>query len=120
MTVANDKTTIEALNEDGTLERVEIHFGADGLIPVVVQEAPTLAVLLSRLRQNHDDIRGLISSRHHRARSPMLRSSYVSTAATTPACAPGYPSSKSSTNPATASSSTTAHPRTHTQAKAQT
>ena len=46
MSVANDKITLEALNEDGTAEQVEIHFGADGLLPVVVQEAGTLAVLL--------------------------------------------------------------------------
>jgi phosphoribosyl-AMP cyclohydrolase len=46
MPVGSDKTTIEALNEDGTVEQVEINFGETGLVPVVVQEAGTLAVLL--------------------------------------------------------------------------
>jgi phosphoribosyl-AMP cyclohydrolase len=46
MSVANDKITLEALNEDGTVEQVEIRFKADSLLPVVVQEAGTLAVLL--------------------------------------------------------------------------
>ena len=46
MSVANDKKILEALNEDGTVERVEIRFGGDGLLPVVVQETGTLAVLL--------------------------------------------------------------------------
>ena len=46
MSVGSDKTTIEALNEDGTIEQVEINFGETGLVPVVVQEAGTLAVLL--------------------------------------------------------------------------
>lgn len=46
MSVASDKTIVETHNEDGTLEQVEIHFDKDGLLPVVVQEAGTLAVLL--------------------------------------------------------------------------
>lgn len=46
MAIANDKTILEAVNEDGSVEPVEIRFGADGLIPVVVQEAGTLQVLL--------------------------------------------------------------------------
>lgn len=46
MSVANDKTILDALNEDGTIEQVEIRFGENGLVPVVVQEAGTLAVLL--------------------------------------------------------------------------
>jgi phosphoribosyl-AMP cyclohydrolase len=37
---------MEALNEDGTVEQVEINFGETGLVPVVVQEGGTLAVLL--------------------------------------------------------------------------
>lgn len=46
MSVASDKTIVETLSEDGTTEQVEIHFGENGLVPVVVQEAGSLAVLL--------------------------------------------------------------------------
>ena len=46
MPAASDKTTVETLNEDGTFEQVEINFGENGLVPVVVQEARTLVVLL--------------------------------------------------------------------------
>jgi phosphoribosyl-AMP cyclohydrolase len=37
---------LEARAEDGSTEMVELQFGPDGLLPVVVQEAGTLAVLL--------------------------------------------------------------------------
>jgi phosphoribosyl-AMP cyclohydrolase len=37
---------LEARNEDGSSELIELSFGPEGLLPVVVQEAGTLTVLL--------------------------------------------------------------------------